>query len=47
MKGKKKMDNKDILEDYTKDKFFSDLKKVCRPIKSEKSFKRKKSSRKT
>jgi len=45
--NKKKMTNKDIPEDYTKDKFFKDLEKVCKPVKSDKSLKRKKSSDKT
>lgn len=36
---------KNHLEKYTKDKFLSDLKKVCRPIK--KTDKRKSSSQKT
>jgi len=42
---KKKIENKDIPEDYTKDKFFKDLNKVCKPIK--KNGKRKPSSGKT
>ncbi len=45
MGDKKKMENKDIPEDYTKDKFLSDLTKVCRPVK--KSDKHKTSSDKT
>jgi len=45
VKNKKKMTNKDIPKDYTKDKFLRDLKKVCRPIK--KTDKRKPSSEKT
>jgi len=47
MKAKRKMKNKDIPEDYTKDKFFKDLDKICKKIKPEKSLKRKKSSGKT
>ncbi len=48
MGDKKKMENKDIPEDYTEDKFLSDLTKVCRPVKkSGESLKRKKSSQKT
>jgi len=45
MGDKKKMENKDIPEDYTKDKFFKDLQKVCQPVK--KSDKQKPSSGKT
>ena len=37
--------NKDIPEDYTKDKFFKDLQKVCQPVK--KTGKQKPSSGKT
>ncbi|MBA7598831.1 hypothetical protein ES703_05856 [subsurface metagenome] len=45
MKINKKMTNKDIPKDYTKDKFLEDLKKVCRPVK--KSDKQQPSSCKT
>jgi hypothetical protein len=41
------MTNKDISEDYTEDKFFKDLDKICKKVKTEKPLKRKKSSRKT
>jgi len=48
MGDKKKMENKDIPEDYTEDKFLSDLAKVCKPVKkSGKPSKHKKSSHKT
>ena len=46
MKKKKIISNKDYTpEDYTKDKFFKDLQKVCQPVK--KSDKQKPSSGKT
>lgn len=47
MKDKRKMANKDIPKDYTKDKFFKDLDKICKKIKPEKFLKCKKSSGKT
>ena len=45
MVDKRKITNKDIPKDYTKDKFLEDLKKVCQPVK--KSGKHKPSSDKT
>ena len=45
MKAKEKMKDKDIPEDYTKDKLLTDLQKVCRPVK--KTDKQKPSSGKT